>query len=119
MSSASRSTAATSNQMSSATISDIRSRIYSGGKMYYSDINAIMLALQAYSAHSHGYFDQISEYNYGNKSSGSSSGNYTTDTAPGTNYGQGANGKAYASDVNFMNGYARAFQNHYHTYTDH
>ena len=119
MGSAARSTNATTNQMSAATIADIRTRIYSGGKMYYSDINAIMLALQAYSGHAHSYFDQISSHSYGNVDGGSSSNSYGTTAAPGTNYGSNTTSKASASDVNFMNGYARAFQNHTHDYTDH
>lgn len=119
MGSAARSTAATTNQMSAATIAGIRARIVSGAKMYYNDINAIMTALQAYSGHTHDYYDQITQYNYGNKSSGSSAGTYTTGAGPGTNYGSNASTKALASDVTFMNGYATAFQHHKHTYVDH
>jgi N-acetylneuraminic acid mutarotase len=116
MGSAARNTAATTNQMSAATIADIRTRVYSGGKIYYNDINAIMTALEAYSGHTHSYFDQVTEYNYGNRSQGSTSATRTSGAAPGTNPGAVVGSLVSASDTNFINGYARTFQNHTHTH---
>ena len=117
MGSAARNTGGTTNQMSAATIADIRTRIVSNGKMYYSDINAIMSALQAYSGHTHDYYDQVTSHSYGNVDGGSSAQNLTSTAAPATNYGASTTSKASASDVNFMNGYARAFQNHTHDHS--
>jgi hypothetical protein len=105
--------------MSGDYIAYYRSRIYAGGVIYGDDITAIFLALQAYSGHVHYYYDLYSQYNYGNVDGGTVGDRYKlTNAAPGTNNGYSPSGTIKASDINYINAYARAFQNHAHSLTD-
>ena len=115
MSSTTRTTGAITPVMSAATIADIRTRIISGGRIYSSDVTAIYNGFNS-AGHTHDYYDQYTQFKYGNINGGTTQGTEYTGTFSSTSAALSSNIKA--SDINNINSMAAGFQNHTHTYID-
>ena len=118
MGSAVRTTDAYGGALSQASIDDIRTRIYPGGKIYYADVLSIYNGLFNSAGHTHTFYDQVTLHDYGNYDGGSSA--ITNTTAGGSN-GQGAPGLSpivYASQISTMQNAALGWENHSHSFTD-
>jgi hypothetical protein len=116
MGSTTRSTAAYAGAITAATITDIRTRVVSGGLIRRSDIEAIYNGIFNAASHTHSYYDQTALYDFGNVNRGSSA--VTRDTGGGSN-GQTAPGLStviYASQVSTMQSAAAGWKNHTHTH---
>ena len=116
MGSVARTTAGYGGAISQATIDDVRTRVGSGKVIYYNDVLTIYNGLFNSAGHTHSYYDQVTLYDYGNRSGGSSAA--TRDTGGGSN-GQSAPGLStliYASQISTMQSAASGWKNHTHTH---
>jgi hypothetical protein len=108
--------ASPTNPITLATNNNIRGRMVAGQKITLADIGAIRDAINAWSGHTHDYFDQVTLHDFGNVGSGGTSQTLTSGGGPDSTC-TAPSGKITASVINESQTKANGLKNHLHTHS--